>query len=398
MVTRHLAYICAALFLLVTTVSCTNQGVGQHTSEQPSSSLEVFESEEPSLTARPVNNDIPKYNVPVKNVADSDILLTDVDIPQRISGKYSYLMYIIDDSHALMVTSREDDSSHWPPTSEIAYYNFVTGNLEEPLSDEDIYMYPVYADADYCVATTTTEEMVYRSGTLVLLNRKYCTSTTIFRYQPEDGLTGLHPNNIVIWDGQVYFDDFTFGATDSTLYAYDIERGELRVVRKHAMNPIIYKNEVWFFTQDQNGVYRLLQSESGDILENYHQIGDLVCSQDKLFTTCGMGEDSILGTSLIGVFEWNNGSAIAESRRGNALMELQANEDFLAWNTTMPHQPPCVYDVSEETLYEFKGDYAYAHCDYTFYLNGHVGLLYMAELDENDKRTGKEKYLLFRKC
>jgi hypothetical protein len=64
----------------------------------------------------------------------------------------------------------------------------------------------------------------------------------------------------------------------------------------------------------------------------------------------------------------------------------------------MPHQPPCVYDVSEETLYEFKGDYAYAHCDYTFYLNGHVGLLYMAELDENDKRTGKEKYLLFRKC
>jgi hypothetical protein len=134
------------------------------------------------------------------------------------------------------------------------------------------------------------------------------------------------------------------------------------------------------------------------LLKNVHQIGELASVQNKLFITRSMGEDVALGTSLTGIFEWSSDIAIAESRRGNVLVGLQSNDDFLAWHTSMPHQAPSIYDVIQNTLYEFTESYVYSKCEYTFYLNGSVGLLYVAELDENYTRTGEEKYLLFKKA
>ena len=63
----------------------------------------------------------------------------------------------------------------------------------------------------------------------------------------------------------------------------------------------------------------------------------------------------------------------------------------------MPNQPPCIYDIDENIIYEFSGEYGYEKCDFAFWLNGNVGLLYISELDEDYVRTGNEKYQLFHK-
>ncbi|MCL2030017.1 MAG: hypothetical protein FWG93_00580 [Oscillospiraceae bacterium] len=310
-----------------------------------------------------------------------------------------------------MSKGRANSENSWPGPHDVAYYNFRTDEWETPLNHgEDIYIYPVYADETHSVAATHGDPSGYPSaivkGTLVFLDREAGAVTTIFRYPPiSEGsiFTGFHLNNITILDGQIYFDDFTVYSfdgsggsdTDSTLYAYDIESGALRVVREHAMNPIVYKDEVWFFTPDKDGSYTLLQSESGgQPLKNHHEIGALASSQGRLFTTRGMGEDAALGTSLTGVFEWGGGTAIAESRKGNVIYGLQGNQDFLVWQTSMPNQPPCVYDIAEDTLYEFTD---YERCEYTFYLGGRAGLIHIREIDASGAETGNEVYRLFQK-
>jgi len=409
MVTRHLGGFIYVLFLCVIFSSCTIQESNTHYNTE----LSLVES--PTVSTFSEYNDAPIYNAEVKNIKDSDFIVTEVKIPSQtdpynVDGSIYYkevrISHILDDSHVLLMRSRGDDSPVFPPINDIVVYNFISGEWDEPMNIgeeyENIYVYPVYIDEKYCIATTTVESMVYRAGTLVLFDRVNNNSKTIFEYHVGDDTipyTGYHPNNIIIWDNQVYFDDYVIGQeTDPTLYAYDIESSELHIVRDCAMNPLVYKNEIWFFVPDENGAYSLLQSKSGNgVLKNPHQIGEVLSSGDELFTTRGMGEDSTLGTSLTGVFEWNSDTAIAESRRGNVLFGLQANNDFIAWHTTMQHQPPCIYDVMNDVLYEFVGDYAYNHCDFMFYLNGQTGLLYMAELREDGLRTGNEKYFLFQK-
>ena len=395
MVIRYIKTFCF-IILWWTAASCAAWSGGVppvETSDPPAyGGVPPVETSEP-----PKYDDIPVYNKPVKNIAESDITITEVLIPQSVGYEHIELQYIIDENYALLTRSRGDRSAFWPPTNEIFYYIFTANLWEEPLSDEDIYVYPVCADADYCIGTTTTESMFYRSGTLVLLDKNRRALTTFFRYkQYENGLTGLHPNNIVIWNHHVYFDDFIFEATDATLYAYDIKNDQLRVFREHAMNPIIYKNEVWFFTPDEQGAFTLLRSESGGLIKNNHPIDALVGSQDKLFTIRGMGESPKWGASLTGVFEWDSKTAVVEFRGGNILYRLQGSRDFITWEMPLPHQLPCLYDTADEVIYEFM-DYVYDAYHYTFYLSNQTGLLHIVELNEEQKKIGREKYLLFRK-
>ncbi|MCL2019958.1 MAG: hypothetical protein FWG70_09400 [Oscillospiraceae bacterium] len=354
--------------------------------------------------------DIPVYNVPVKNIGDSDILVNEITFPTQfeISQEVSILR-IIDDSRIIISINRlsDEELSAWSPVRDIVIYDFTTNTMSEPLNSisknelfYDTVMYLVYADEKYCLVTTTAEPMTYAFGKLILFDMINNTHKIVFEYPVGEGgvYTGYHPNSILIWDEHIYFDDYIVGNTDSSLYVYDIKQDELRIVEENAMNPIAYKNEIWFFTPDESGTYTLLKSKSGgDVLKNHHQIGELVSSYDKLFTTRGMGEDENSGSSLTGIFEWNSDTAIAESRLGNILVGLRGNNDFIAWHTSMPHQPPCIYDIEYDTIYEFRDEYAFERCEYMFDLNGAAGLLYMAELDESYARTGNTKYFLFQK-
>ena len=395
MVTHRLAPVFAALLICAAAVSCTTRDGEQPIIERQPALVEISEPTQPEHNA--------VYNIAVKNIADSGFLIAEVDIPKNAEpifiGEYpmdnNICIYTVLDGSRVLV-GRGIECDVWPPYNEMAVYNFITGEYEETLNGGDLHIWPVYADEKYCVASTSTESMAYTSGTLILFDRSNHTNKIIFEYPTGDGsipYTGYHPNNIVIWDGQIYFDDFVGEENHPILYAYNIESGALRVVHEYAMNPIVYKDEIWFFVPDENGGFTLLQSESGgEQLKNRHPIGGLVSVQNKLFTTRGMGTDAILGTS--GIFEWDSNIAVAEFRRGNVLAGLQANHDFIAWQTSMPHQPPCVYDAADDTLYEFTD---YARCEYAFYLNGYAGLIHMVETDGNNARTGNETYLLFQK-
>jgi hypothetical protein len=384
MVNRRLSTLLIILFIAIVTSSCASKTGDTFVSPSPSSPL--------------LNGDAAIYNVPVKNLSESGFHVTEVSLPRFTGVETSEIIIhaLVDETHVLATRSRGDNSAFWPPTDEFAYFDIVRETWEEPLNSDDKYIYFVYADDEYCIGTTTEEAMVYKSGTLVLMDRHNRSGKTIFEYEPKDGLTGEHPNNVVIWNGQVYFDDFNHESAEGSLYAYNIKSGELRVVRENAMNPIIYKDEVWFFTQDENGDYTLLSPESGgESLQNPHEIGGMASSGDRLFTTRSMGVDNILGTSLTGVFEWSANTAIAESRGGNVIFgnSVKASEGFLVWNTAMDGIP-CLYDITADTLFEITD---FRSCESEFFLDGNTALLYMRETDNSGAYTGNEKFLLIQK-
>ncbi|MDR2044513.1 MAG: hypothetical protein LBQ15_09150 [Clostridium sp.] len=344
-------------------------------------------------------DDAPVYHVPTKEIGESnDISLKDIFVPSAKDGRTAAILALIDSDRLLMQVDASDDASHpGSPWSDLYLYSISAQTWDGPLNANKNLLYlPLYADTDCVIAETTTEPMVWRDGTLVFIDLASKSEKIIFEYDKGDGnLTGTHPNSIAVFEGRIYFDDFVPGNTASALYVYDIATETVDTVTQDAMNPIVFRNQVWYFSPDENGEYRILTTGNrSEVLKNDFQIGQLGVSGDLLFTTRGMGKDAALGTSLVGIFEWNADKPLLESRKGNIIFGLQVSDLFVAWETSMPHQAPCVYDVSENVILEFH-DFPFS--DGTFWLCEETGLVSLKEVTADGTLTGRERHGLFTK-
>lgn len=312
---------------------------------------------QPSIETPIAPNGKSVYNVPVKDIKNAEnISVRPVSVPSEKDGEHVTVVNIIDADRLLMFTQDDDNFG----TAIFYIYTISNGKWSKKLNlCEDRYYYLRYVGEKYILFETSTFAYTYQEGALILYDLEENTEKIIFSpymEPPEDGSyipTDRYEsaNNVVVWDEKVYFDDFY--NTLSTLYAYDISLGKLDILQENAMNPILYMNQIWYFIPDETGVYSILTNGS-ESMKNEFNIGALVVSNDKLFTLRSMGEDTAVGYSLTGVFEWGAEQAIAESRGGNVIYGLGGFGGFVFWLQSMPVQYNCVYDVLGNEIVEFS--------------------------------------------
>ncbi len=268
-----------ALFILVLSMIVITSACGKH---------EKINSEDYDTR---INEDLfssssSSYDdIHIKDISNTDAVINEIKIPQNIEefseelGVYYRNINIIcplNNNRILLTRERKQEEAfiiYYQAPSDIVIYNYITEEWEEPLnstSKNELFCNSImsfeYIDDNYIIVSTTLDPMSYIEGKLILFDLLSGDYKVIYEY-PYDKksepphYTGSHPNDIVVFNNKIYFDDFV-GEDDCTLYAYDIMSDELRAVRENAINPIVYKNEVWFFVQDENNAYTLLVPES----------------------------------------------------------------------------------------------------------------------------------------
>lgn len=184
---------------------------------------------------------------------------------------------------------------------------------------------------------------------------------------------GHWQNNIVLSEGKVFFDDYIVSEDGSEmrsfLYSYDIASDKVEKLVDDAVNPHLFKNDILYFKQNEDGRFKTLVTLGGDY-ETAAADGlvEIVTFDDRIFIMDAFSDDEAKIT-VWGIKDLVSDKRILQTEK--TITSLQGSGSFLVYWDFSANYPPLVYDVANERFIVFD---ELIGNDVGWYICGEVGL------------------------
>lgn len=189
-------------------------------------------------------------------------------------------------------------------------------------------------------------------------------------------------NNILLKDNQIYFDDAHMeGDTiEIDLFRFDIISQKIELLEKNAQNPMLYENDIAFFTIDEEGNYNKLKKlksrEEFEVSDNLQYIDS---TNDELYSLINKHTDPLEKITTWAIKNMQTGKIILETRE--SIDNLQMNESFIVWRSYFS-DTPYLYDLKSNKFLAFdkipKGEGI-------FLANDYCGILCIAIINDDSE-------------
>lgn len=291
---------------------------------------------------------IPGENVPNETIysfpsgvrdASQFFDVEELNLPQTINGfNLSFCCYM-DDEHFLVYLYEDTGNS-----GEFGLLNFFTGEYEQLFTKPEDKSYG-FCDTDgryvvYWIQDAPAEfSYAPENLGLGLYDCEENVNRTIYAYAPEYTSPVLN-NNVMIWEGGVYFDDVIVGESGEIeriqLLRYDIAAEIVETVQMDAQHPNVLNGELVYISgPDASGGFELVRP-SGEPLAMDERFVEIVSGGDELFSKLNLG----LGKTGLSV--WGVSTMLGREQvmtASNVIDRMRANDIALVWNNYMPETP-----------------------------------------------------------
>ena len=264
----------------------------------------------------------------------------ELDLPQTINGFNWGVCDYMDDGH-LLVQAYDDLGKH----NEFGILDIFTGEYEQLFLQPEEKAYG-FCDTDgrYIVywtmdAVTISSPFYPENLGLGLYDCEEGVNRDIYRHHPKYAALLLN-NNVMLWDGGVYFDDAIVGSSGEVermkLLRYDIATGTVETVQMDAQHPNVLNGELVYVSgPDANGGFELARS-SGEPLAMDERFVEIVSGGDELFSKLNLGPGK-MDMTIWGVNTMLGQEQIMKSE--NIIDRMCVNDMALVWNNYLPETP-----------------------------------------------------------
>lgn len=292
------------------------------------------------------------YTVLVNRVDADDVLeYKKVKMPKKINYLNMTCIKLLDRSTVLVGLYTEDGlTAH----EEVGAYNFEKDTYKtyvtfsQKNTDE-------LTDFAYMVSAVNETYIVFKvtrnnwgNTSIYLYNIKEDVFRKIYDYSidPENGRNVyMNENSIVIQNDTIYFDNYAYdehGEITVSILKYDCDSENITPVIDEAQNPMVYKGDIVFFTKNEEGRYKNIQSmDKETILDVKTALREVVssgnaiyCIEDKHIKDLINNHNIMYTTKVVG---W-----------------MDANAHFVTWYD-YEGSTPCLYSIDLDSLIVFSG-------------------------------------------
>lgn len=183
---------------------------------------------------------------------------------------------------------------------------------------------------------------------------------------------GHWQNNIVLSEGKIYFDDYV-GSGDnmrSFLYSYDIASDKVEKLADDAVNPHLFKNDILYFKQNEDGRFKTLVTLGGDYeITAADNLVEIVTFDDRIFIMDAFSDDEAKIT-VWGIKDLVSDKRILQTEK--TITSLQGSSSFIVYQDFSVKFPPLVYDVANDRFIVFD---ELIGKDVGWYICGETGLV-----------------------
>ncbi|MDE7230426.1 MAG: hypothetical protein K2N56_08095, partial [Oscillospiraceae bacterium] len=259
----------------------------------------------------------------------------------------------------------------WIGLYDLDSYKFITlpGLAENAFCDwdSDHIVYKKY-DSDFTVSAEEESVRLY----LYDINAEKEKLIYTYSFDRNTEFYGGHwQNNIVLSEGKIYFDDYV-GSGDnmrSFLYMYDIASDKVEKLADDAVNPHLFKNDILYFKQNEDGKFKTLVTLGGDYeITAADDLVEIVTFDDRIFIMDAFSDDEARIT-VWGIKDLVSDKRILQTEK--TITSLQGSGSFLVYQDFSAKYPPLVYDVANERFIVFD---ELIGNDVGWYICGEVGL------------------------
>ncbi|GHU52351.1 hypothetical protein FACS1894132_01790 [Clostridia bacterium] len=289
-----------------------------------------------------------------KEVIDAKEVLSykKIDVPPKINGYIASCS--IKNKEELYVTLRERTVD-----KEFGVYNLLTKEyvkiLDVDTHDVNTSKSVMSFDDDFLiVAEYTSFGSLYSN--LYYYNLETKEYTLFFEHSTRDGrLCEPTYNEILFIDGVVYFDDYAFDENDdlvANLYSYNISKKELKLIKKYAQLPMLYKNEIVSVVLNDENKYNTIASLDDSFRFDFPS--NLVGLKTNNQSIYGM---SIVTNEEHRYSEWTILNLITDEKIMSSVStvgNLLVSDSFLTWTNYLENNLPCVYDIKSDKILQFS--------------------------------------------
>lgn len=302
------------------------------------------------------------YNVLVNTVEAKSVLdYKKIDIPEKVNNLDMTCIRLLDESTLLIgLFNRDVTNKH----KEIGIYNFVENTYEKYFAFDQIYDDRL-SEVAYYVSAISEKYMVIR------VTRNNWANTSIYLYNIENDTVSkmydysvdekngrdvyMNNNSILIQGNNIYFDDFSYnelGEITVNLFKYDCVSGEISLVAHEAQNPMLYNGNLVYFTKNQNGKFKKIQTlDESIIIDITIELIEVFSSGDSIYCIENKYTDDKEMTTEFQIQDFIHDRRILYTKRG--LGWLDVNEYFITWYD-YEKNIPCIYSVDMGSLLVFS--------------------------------------------